>query len=261
MSNVSSVTNHFPTANEGFITTVAGTNVASGGTSVSLASVSGLTNGTVFVGIIEPGETNQQVFTGTVDTGGSQIIDVEWTRGADTVHPIGATVVDYITGTAINMISKGILVAHNQDGTHKALSAPSAAITGAVTVGTTLGVTGTTTLNGAVHNGRVVHAVQAMSSSSTLTPNADSYNIAECTALATNTTLANPSGTPVNGQVLVVRIKDNGSARTIAYGSSYQNVSGLTSLTTTTAGKWHILGCIYSSSVSKWQIVSITTEA
>lgn len=119
MSDVSSVTSHFPTVNEGFITTVAGSNVSSGGTIVQLASVSGLTNGTVFVGIIEPGLPNQQVFTGIVDTGGSQITGVEWTRGTNTPHVIGTTVVDYVTGTAMNMMNKGIQVEHNQDGTHK----------------------------------------------------------------------------------------------------------------------------------------------
>lgn len=261
MSNVSSVANHFPTVNEGFITTVAGTEVASGGTVIQLASVSGLVNGYVFAGIIEPGAAGQQVFTGTVDTGGSQIIDVVWTRGSNTAHPIGSTVVDYVTGTAINMITKGILVGHNQDGTHKALSAPSATITGGVSVGTTLSVSGTSTLAGTVHNGRVVHAVQTMASGATLTPDAATYNIAECASLATNTTLAAPSGTPVNGQVMVIRLKDNGSSRTIAYNSIYQNISGLTNLTATTAGKWHVIGCIYSTSAVKWQIVSITTEA
>lgn len=118
-SNVSAVTNHFPTANEGFITTVAGSSVSAGATVVQLASVSGLTNGSVFVGIIEPGEANEQVFTGTVDTGGSQVTGVVWTRGADVLHPIGATVVDYVTGTGVNMMTKGMLVEHNQDGTHK----------------------------------------------------------------------------------------------------------------------------------------------
>lgn len=260
-SDVSSVTNHFPTVNEGFITTVAGSSVSAGAASVQLASVSGLDNGSVFVGIIEPGQANQQVFTGTVDTTGSQITDVAWTRGTNVVHPVGATVVDYVTGTAINMITKGILVHANQDGTLKAINAPSMTLTGSASVGTTLSVSGVTTLNGAVNNGRVTHAVQSLTSSTTLTPNADSYNIAECTALASNTTLANPTGTPVNGQVLIVRLKDNGTARTIAYGTAYSNVSGLSSLTTTVAGKWHIIGMVYNSTAAKWQIVSITTEA
>lgn len=118
MSDVSLVTKLIPTVNEGFTASVGGSGVVSGGTTVPLTNVSGLTNGTVFVGIIEPGLTNQQVFTGTVDTSGSQITGVTWTRGANTAHAAGVTVVDYITGTDINMLGKAFLTEHSQDGTH-----------------------------------------------------------------------------------------------------------------------------------------------
>lgn len=117
MSNVSSVVNYFATANEGFNTTL-GSTISSGATTVPLAATTGLTNGTVFVGIIEPGVTNQQVFTGTVDTGGSQITGVVWTRGTNVGHATGVTIVDYVTGTIINMITAGILKEHTQTGTH-----------------------------------------------------------------------------------------------------------------------------------------------
>ena len=117
MSNVSAVTNHFPTANEGFITTLGSTILASAVT-VPLTSVSGLTNGTIFVGIIEPGQANQQTFTGTVDTAGVQITGVKWTRGTNVDHTAGVTIVDYVSGTGNNMFTKGITEEHNQDGTH-----------------------------------------------------------------------------------------------------------------------------------------------
>lgn len=116
-SNVSAVTNHFPTANEGFTTTLAST-ILSGAATVPLNSTSGLTNGTVFVGIIEPGQAKEQTFTGTVDTGGAQITGVKWTRGTNADHTAGVTIVDYVSGTGNNMFTKGILVEHNQDGTH-----------------------------------------------------------------------------------------------------------------------------------------------
>lgn len=118
-SNVSSVVNLIPTVNEGFITTVGGGGVSSGGSAVPLTTTSGLTNGSVFVGIIEPGAAAQQVFTGTVDTGGTQITGVKWTRGTNAAHLAGVTVVDYVTGTAINMISRAILVDHSQTGGHE----------------------------------------------------------------------------------------------------------------------------------------------
>lgn len=116
-SNVSSVTNHFPTANEGFITTL-GSTILSGATTVPLTTTSGLTNGTVFVGIVEPGTVGkEQTFTGTVDTAGNQITGVKWTRGTNTGHNAGVTVVDYVSGTGNNMFTKGLLVSHDQAGT------------------------------------------------------------------------------------------------------------------------------------------------
>ena len=127
MSDVSSVTNHFPTANEGFITTLSGT-ILAGATTVPLNSVSGLTNGSVFVGIIEPGEDKEQVFTGTVDTAGIQITDVVWTKGNNVGHTAGVTVVDYVTSTHFNMVAKGELVHADQDGTLKAGAVDNAAV-------------------------------------------------------------------------------------------------------------------------------------
>jgi microcystin-dependent protein len=118
-SNVSAVTSHFPTANEGFTTTLSST-ILSGATTVPLNSTSGLTNGTVFVGIIEPGQAKEQTFTGIVDTGGAQITGVKWTRGTNADHTAGVTIVDYVSGTGNNMFTKGLLVSHDQDGTLKA---------------------------------------------------------------------------------------------------------------------------------------------
>lgn len=139
-SDVSTVTNHFSTANEGFITTLSST-ILSGAATVPLTTTSGLTNGKIFVGIIEPGTVGkEQTFTGTVDTSGNQITGVKWTRGTNTGHNAGVTVVDYVSGTGHNMTTKGILVEHTQSGTHGAVTATSVVSVGAVT-----GTTGTFT--------------------------------------------------------------------------------------------------------------------
>lgn len=119
-SDVSAVTKLLPTVNEGFITTLNGAH-ASGATTINLTSVSGLTDGSVFVGIVEPGDAvKQQVFTGTVDLAGSRITGVVYTRGTSaTGHGTGATVVDYTTGTHFNMLSKAVQAHANQDGSLK----------------------------------------------------------------------------------------------------------------------------------------------
>lgn len=147
MSDVSAVTNLIPTVNEGFITTVGGTGVSSGGATVPLTSSAGLTNGSIFVGIVEPGQTNQQTFTGTVDTSGSQITGVVWTKGSNAAHAAGVTVVDYTTGTAFNMLAKAMGIHANQNGSLK-----TAAVTTALTAGT---VTSTMLASNAVTNASI----------------------------------------------------------------------------------------------------------
>lgn len=143
-SDVSSVTNYFPTPNEGFTTTTSGS-VASAGTTVGLNSVAGLTNGTIFVGIIEPGTVRERTFTGTVSTGTTSITGVIWTRGTSASgHAVGSTVVDYVTGTAIKMMTTGFLKQHTQAGAHTAITATSLTTTGGVTAGSGLTVSGGT---------------------------------------------------------------------------------------------------------------------
>lgn len=78
----------------------------------------------------------------------------------------------------------------------------------------------------------------------------DQFNI---TALAVNITsmTSGLSGTPVDGQRLVIRFKDNGTARTIAWGASFV-AAGASLLTTTVATKTHVTEFIYDATASKW---------
>lgn len=151
-SDVSTVVNHFSTANEGFITTLSST-ITAGAVTVALTSTSGLTNGKIFVGIIEPGVVGkEQTFTGVVDTGGNQITGVKWTRGTNTGHNAGVTIVDYVTGTDLNMMTKGMLVEHKQTGAHSDITADSLTVSGTSTLGavtaTSLTLAGTATAEG-----------------------------------------------------------------------------------------------------------------
>lgn len=119
-TNVSNVVSHFPDVENGFTTTLAST-VSSGATTVPLNSVAGYTNGLPAVFVVDPTDvTKKQTFTGIVDTSGVQLTSVVWTAGTNQTHSGGATVVDYATATHIAMMSKGILVHADQDGTLKA---------------------------------------------------------------------------------------------------------------------------------------------
>ena len=138
MTNVSAVTNHFPSAEEGFTTTLSST-ISAGATTVGVNSLSGYTTGEIATFIVAPTVASEkQVFTGIVDTAGLQLTNVVWTTGTNQTHAAGTTVVDYVTATHQSQTSKGILVQHNQDGTHGAVTATSVASSGAVS-----GTTGT----------------------------------------------------------------------------------------------------------------------
>jgi len=121
-TSVTSVTNHFPSAEDGFTTTLAST-VSSGATTVPLNSVAGYTNGEIAVFVVDPSNASKkQAFTGIVDTSGVQLTSVKWTSGTNQDHTAGSTVVDYATATHISMMSKGILVEHTQAGRHNMTS-------------------------------------------------------------------------------------------------------------------------------------------
>lgn len=114
---VTSVTSHFPSAQNGFTTTLAST-ISSGAGTVPLNSVAGYTNGQTAVFVVDPTDVSKkQTFTGVIDTSGIQVTGVVWTAGTNQAHTGGATIVDYATATHISMITKGILKFANQDGT------------------------------------------------------------------------------------------------------------------------------------------------
>jgi hypothetical protein len=101
--------------------------------------------------------------------------------------------------------------------------------------------------------------VQTVTSSSTVTP-VSTNDLVIITAQATGLTLANPTGTFVEGQSLMIRIKDNGTAQTIAFGTNYRAI-GITLPTTTVISKTMYLGIIYNSTDGKWDILGLNQQA
>jgi hypothetical protein len=101
--------------------------------------------------------------------------------------------------------------------------------------------------------------IQSVSSSATVTPTfADDQVI--ITAQAAGLTLANPTGTALDGWGMVVRIKDNGTARAISYGTQYRAL-GVTLPTTTVISKTLYLGMIFNNADTKWDVVAVAQEA
>lgn len=92
----------------------------------------------------------------------------------------------------------------------------------------------------------------------TPTINTDNGDIFVITGLATNITslTTNLSGTPNDGDMMLMRITDNGTARTITPGASFAGTSSfaITALTTTISKELKLLW-MWSSAISKWELV------
>jgi hypothetical protein len=111
-------------------------------------------------------------------------------------------------------------------------------------------------------NKRVTPRVGSVASSATPTINTDDYDFYSITALSESITsfTTNLSGTPTNAQKLLIRIKDNGTARAIAWGASFE-AKGVDLPITTTLSKVLTVGFIYDTVASKWGCVASVVEA
>ena len=93
----------------------------------------------------------------------------------------------------------------------------------------------------------------------TLPSNADTTDIRTVTALTSAMLIQNPSGTPINGQVLKFRITDSGgSSGTLTYGGDFRFFA--TKPTAITSGKTLYIGCIYNADDTKWDVVAAIEE-
>lgn len=123
--------------------------------------------------------------------------------------------------------------------------------------GTAVTLAGTQTLT----NKRITKRVLSIVSSATPTINTDSYDAVTITAQAEAITsmTTNLSGTPTNFQTLIIRIKDDGTARAITWGSGFE-AKGTVLPTTTVISKVLTVGFIYDTVTSKWGCVASQQE-
>ena len=74
-----------------------------------------------------------------------------------------------------------------------------------------------------------------------------------------NATTFTLSGTAVDGQQILVRIKDAGVAKALTW-TGFTAI-GVTLPTTTTASKWTYVGCTYNAAATAWHVIAVTTES
>jgi len=92
-------------------------------------------------------------------------------------------------------------------------------------------------------------SVITVASTDTLTPTPE-FDAFEITAQAVNLTIANPLTDYANFHGFIIRLEDNGVARTLTFGNKYRNQGGFP--TTTTAGKTMIITCLFDSTNNKY---------
>lgn len=104
-----------------------------------------------------------------------------------------------------------------------------------------------------------IPSVQTVASAGTVTPTFGN-DLVTITAQAVALAIANPTGTAIPGLGMVIRIKDNGTARAITWGSQYRGI-GVTLPSTTVAGKTTYVAAIYNATDTTWDVVAVGTQA
>ena len=131
-----------------------------------------------------------------------------------------------------------------------------------VSVNTRIGIdlSGTSPLNGYIDDFRIVRGSAVYGA---IRPNSSTTDQLSLVSIAESINIYNTVSTPLNGQKLVFRIKDNGVARALNWSTAGMNgyrVIGTTLPTTTVANKTTYVGCVYNSTDFFWDVTAVTTE-
>ena len=176
--------------------------------------------------------------------------------GAATATSINGVAIDTATSATLDLADSSTLATSGANSI--TLTSTGATNVTLPTTGTLSTLAGTETLT----NKRVTKRVTTITSSATPTINTDNCDAVTITALATAITsmTTNLSGTPTNFQPLIFRIKDDGTARAITWGSSFTPM-GVALPTTTVISKILTVGFIYDTVLSKFACIASAQEA
>lgn len=108
-------------------------------------------------------------------------------------------------------------------------------------------------------NKRLQVRVVSTTSASSLTPDVSAADFYEYTALAAGLTINNPTGTPVNGEILDFRFRDNGTGRTLTWGAQFRSMTA-TLPSTTVANKTHRIRCEWNATTSTWDCLAVSVQ-
>lgn len=187
-----------------------------------------------------PGATGATGYTGSTGPQGASGIGASGVQGE-----FGSTGPQGIQGASGSTGPQGIQGASGATGIQGASGATGVGINGA---------------SGPVAGARVGATGGAISS---ITPDASLYDNYMVNNLGASGTINAPSGTPTDGQRLVIRIEDNGVARGLLFAGAtgaYRAI-GTTLPTVTTASKVIYVGCQYNSLDSFWDVIAVVVQA
>jgi len=188
-----------------------------------------------------------------------------YTRAIDNsteqAHSAGAVIEMVWNATDWNSLVSGFLVGHSQTGSHAASSIVAGNLAAcSVSAGNLNFTAGDVTLTGSetLTNKRVTPRITTAASYTTDT--GTSLNIDNCdefdvTAQAGALLFNAPSGTPTNGQRLIIRITGT-AARALTYNAIFAASTDLALPTTTTTTKTMYMGFFYNSTAAKWQLTA-----
>lgn len=110
-------------------------------------------------------------------------------------------------------------------------------------------------------NKRRTPRVYTAANNASLTPEIDTYDVFHLTAMSANTTINNHStSTPTDGEQMRLRFLDNGTARTLSWGTAYVAKGGIALPTTTILSKNLEVGFEYNNNLAKWNLLASAQE-
>jgi hypothetical protein len=214
------------------------------------------------------GSTGAQGTTGNTGTQGST--GAQGTTGntgtQGTTGSTGSTGAQGTTGTTGNTGAQGATGTAGTNGTNGTNGSQGATGATGSTGGTgstgAQGTTGSTGAQGTSGSGNP-RVSSTTSIGSPLAWNSGSYDQYAATAQAGALTINADAGTPSDGQKMIFRFKDNGTAQSLTWttGSSKAfRAVGITLPTATVVSKTLYVGCVYNSADSRWDAIATAQE-